>query len=165
MNGSSSRPGSMRTLRFHEYGEPADVLRLEETTIPLPGPERVRVRVHACGLNPADWALCRGLFAGNLPRGIGLDVSGIVDSAGDSVSDVSIGDPVFGCADFAGYASAGASDYAILSHWARVPPGLDMVEAGALTMVVETAFRCLAWLGVGPDQTLLVNGAGTMVGF
>src|SRR3954465_6910216 len=85
MNGSSSRPGSMRTLRFHDYGEPADVLRLEETTIPIPGPAGIRVRVHAGGLNPADWALCRGLFAGNLPRGIGLDVSGIVDSTGDSV--------------------------------------------------------------------------------
>ena len=157
--------GAMRTLRFHEYGEPGNVLRLDETEIPSPGLGRIRVRVQACGLNPADWALCRGLLAGTLPRGIGLDVSGVVDAVGDSVADVSIGDPVFGCADFVGYASAGASDYAILSHWARVPPGLDMVEAGALTMVVETAFRSLAWLGVAADQTLLVNGAGTMVGF
>ena len=108
--------GAMRTLRFHEYGEPGNVLRLDETEIPSPGLGRIRVRVQACGLNPADWALCRGLFAGTLPRGIGLDVSGVVDAVGDSVADVSIGDPVFGCADFVGYASAGASDYAILNH-------------------------------------------------
>src|SRR5271166_5787968 len=89
-----------RTVRFHSFGEPADVLRMDETILPGPGPNRIRVRVIACGLNPADWALCRGLFAGNLPRGIGLDVSGTVDAVGEGVQDVSIGDEVLGAADF-----------------------------------------------------------------
>ena len=65
----------MKTLRFHEYGEPSEVLRLEEAAVPSPRAGQIRVRVRACGLNPADWALCRGLFAGDLPRGVGLDVS------------------------------------------------------------------------------------------
>jgi len=43
----------MRTLRFHKYGEPADVLQLESAPVPAPAPSRVRVAVHACGLNPA----------------------------------------------------------------------------------------------------------------
>jgi NADPH:quinone reductase-like Zn-dependent oxidoreductase len=34
-----------------------------------------------------------------------------------------------------------------------------------LPMAVETAFRSLEWLGVAAGHTLLVNGAGTMVGF
>ncbi|WP_425388658.1 alcohol dehydrogenase catalytic domain-containing protein [Amycolatopsis jejuensis] len=46
-------------------------------------PCRVRVAVQACGMNPVDWARCNGLFAGTLPRGIGLEVSGIVDAIGD----------------------------------------------------------------------------------
>src|SRR3984957_1233914 len=157
--------GTMRTLRFHAYGEPAAVLRLEEAAIPAPGPGSLRVRVHGCGLNPADWALCRGLFAHNLPRGIGLDVSGVVDLVGDGVAGVSVGDPVLGPANYVDHASAGASDYAILDHWTPVPPGLDMTEAASLPMVVETAFRSIDWLGVAAGQTLLVNGAGTMVGF
>ena len=82
---------AMRTLCFHEYGEPADVLRLEEVAVPSPGAGQIRVRVHACGLNPADWALCRGLFPGNLPRGIGLDVSGTVEAIGEGVTVVRIG--------------------------------------------------------------------------
>ena len=90
----------MKTLRFHEYGEPADVLRLDEAAVPDPHPGQTRVRVHACGLNPADWALCRGLFAGNLPRGIGLDVSGTVEAIGEGVSDVRIGQAVLGVPDF-----------------------------------------------------------------
>jgi NADPH:quinone reductase-like Zn-dependent oxidoreductase len=157
--------GTMRTIRLHAYGEPAEVLRLEAAAIPNPGPGSLRVRVHGCGLNPADWALCRGLFARNLPRGIGLDVSGVVDAVGDGVTDVSLGDPVLGPANYIDHASAGASDYAILDHWTPVPPGLDMIEAASLPMVVETAFRSLDWLGVAAGQTLLVNGAGSMVGF
>ncbi|MGC8919115.1 hypothetical protein AB7952_09140 [Streptomyces sp. PG2] len=69
MTAPVSGPDTMRAVRFHEYGEPADVLRLETVPVPEPGPGRVRVAVHACGLAPADWALCRGLFAGSLPRG------------------------------------------------------------------------------------------------
>jgi NADPH:quinone reductase-like Zn-dependent oxidoreductase len=141
------------------------VLRLEAAAIPIPGPGRIRVRVQACGLNPADWALCRGLFARDLPRGIGLDVSGTVEAVGEGVTDVRIGDRVLGAADYAGYASAGASDHAILNHWAPTPPGLDSVEAASLPLAVETAFRYLAWLGVAAGHKLLVNGAGTTIGF
>ena len=154
-----------RTLRFHNYGEPSDVLRLEETELPGPGAKRIRVRVHACGLNPADWALCRGLFAGNLPRGIGLDVSGTVDAVGEGVEDVAVGDEVLGPVDFAGAPVAGASDFAILNYWTRRPSGLDPVQAAALPLSVETAFRSLENLGVKVEHTVLINGAGTTVGF
>jgi NADPH:quinone reductase-like Zn-dependent oxidoreductase len=156
---------TMRTIRFHAYGEPADVLRLEAAAIPSPGPGAIRVRVLGCGLNPADWALCRGLFARDLPRGIGLDAAGVVDAVSEGVADVDIGDPVLGPANYVDYASAGASSYAILDHWTPVPPGLDMTQAAALPMAVETAFRYIDWLGVAVGQTLLVNGAGTTVGF
>jgi NADPH:quinone reductase-like Zn-dependent oxidoreductase len=110
---------TMRAVRFHEYGEPGDVLDLETAAVPVPGPGRIRVLVHACGLTPADWALCRGLFPGNLPRGIGIDVSGTVDAVGDGVTDVAIGDLVFGTADWRGAPAAGASDRAIMDHWNR----------------------------------------------
>ena len=154
----------MRTLRFHKYGEPAQVLRLEEAQAPKPHTGQVRVRVHACGLNPADWALCRGLFAGDLPRGVGLDVSGTVDAVGEGVTDVKVGDSLLGAADFQGHASAGASDQAVLSAWTPVPDGLHLLNAAALPLVVETAYRCLGVLDPKPGQTLFVYGAGTMIG-
>ncbi len=155
----------MRTLRFQSHGEPADVLKLEEAEAPRPRKGQVRVRVHACGLNPADWALCRGLFAGDLPRGVGLDVSGMVDALGEGVADVRVGDRVLGVPDFRGYPSAGAADHAVLSVWTPVPQGLDLVEAAALPMAIETAHRCLTILDPTPDRTLFVYGAGTMIGF
>ena len=155
----------MRALRFHGYGEPADVLRLEDAPAPHPRAGQVRVRVHACALNPADWALCRGLFAGDLPRGVGLDVSGTVDALGEGVDDLRIGDRVLGAADFQGHPSAGAADHAVLSVWTPVPRGLDLLEAAALPLAVETAHRCLGVLDPAPGRTLLVYGAGTTVGF
>jgi NADPH:quinone reductase-like Zn-dependent oxidoreductase len=155
----------MKTIRYYAYGEPTDVLRFDNATIPLPGAGRVAVRVCACGLNPADWALCRGLSAKNLPSGIGLDVSGVVTALGEGVTDVAIGDAVFGPADFTNYPSAGAADYAILYHWVRLPDKLSHVSAAALPMVVETATRYLAWAGLKDGQTILINGAGTMLGF
>lgn len=165
MSANDSPSSKIRTIRFHAYGEPADVLRLERADLPSPGAGRVRVAVHACGLTPADWALCRGLFPGALPRGIGLDVSGVVDAVGDGVTDVAVGDRVLGAADFAGAPVAGASDFAILSHWARMPENLELAAAAALPMAVETACRSLDQLRVTAGQTLLVHGAGTTIGF
>jgi NADPH:quinone reductase-like Zn-dependent oxidoreductase len=154
----------MRTLRYHEYGAPLDVLRLEDAEAPTPGPGQIRVTVQTCGLTPADWALCGGLFAGDLPRGIGLEVSGTVDAVGDGVTGVEIGDPVFGPAPYKG-PTAGASEQALLDIWFPRPPGLDPVAAAALPMAVETAYRGLDALGVRAGTTVLVHGAGTTVGY
>ena len=161
------KPASVatRTIRFHNYGEPVDVLRLEETTLPAPASQRVRVKVYACSLNPADWALCRGLFAGSLPRGVGLEVSGTVDAVGEGVGDVEVGQLVFGPVDFVNTASAGASDYAVLQHWTPVPSGLDPLHAAALPMAVAITYGSLDCLEVEAGKTVLINGAGTMVGF
>ena len=165
MTDQQSGGDTMRALRFHRYGDPADVLRLEETAIPNPAAGQIRVRVHACGLNPADWALCRGLFARDLPRGVGLDVSGKVDALGEGVTHVQIGAQVLGPADYSGYSSAGAADYAILRVWTPVPAGLDLLDAATLPMAVETAYRGVDLLGVSSDHMFLVHGAGTMMGF
>jgi NADPH:quinone reductase-like Zn-dependent oxidoreductase len=154
----------MRTIRFREYGNPADVLRLEEAEPPRPGAGEIRVAVQACGLTPADWALCAGLFPGDLPRGIGLEVAGTVDALGPGVSGVEVGDAVFGPAPFRG-PTAGASDFALLDTWVPRPGGLTPVAAAALPMAVETGYRGIDALGVREATTVLVHGAGTTVGY
>lgn len=156
---------TMKTLRFHRYGAPLEVLTLEEVAIPTPGAGQIRVRVYACGLNPIDAFLCQGFMPGTLPRGIGLDVSGTVDVVGEGVTNVTAGDSVFGVPDFQGQPSAGAADYAILSVWEPVPQGLSLLNAATLPMVVETATRTLDLLGLHEGQSILINGGGTMVGF
>jgi len=154
-----------RAVRFHQFGEPLDVLQEERTQIPDPGEGTIRVRVAATGLNPADWELCRGFMPGALPRGIGIDVSGTVDAIGEDVADVAVGDLVFGSADFAAQPSAGAADFAILKLWFAVPTGLDAVHAAVLPMVLQTACWTLDLMKVQSGETLLIHGAGGMVGY
>ena len=156
---------SSRAVRFHEFGEPLDVLREERVDIPDPAPGRIRVRLTAVGLNPADWELCRGFLPGTLPRGVGLDAAGTVDALGDGVDDVAIGDAVFGAPDFTGQPSAGAADAAILVSWHRIPAGLAPIDAAVLTMAVTTAKWTLDLMGIPSGSTLLVHGAGGTVGF
>lgn len=154
-----------RAIRFHEHGEPLDVLREERVEVPDPGEGRVRVRVAATGLNPADWELCRGFLPGALPRGIGYDVAGTVDAVGQGVEDVTVGDLVFGVADYTAQPSAGAADHALLRMWFAVPAGLDAIHAAVLPMVVQTAHWTLDVMGIRPGETVLVHGAGGMVGY
>lgn len=156
---------TMRTVRYHEYGEPVDVLRLETVPVSEPQAGRVRIAVHACGLAPADWVYCRGLAAGRLPRGIGLEVSGTVEAIGEGVTDVALGDRVFGMVDWAEQTSAGAADHAIMEHWFPVPDGLELTQAASLTMAFSAAHLFLTPLDVSPGSTILVNGAGTTTGY
>lgn len=154
----------MRALRFHRTGEPLDVLRLEEADLPQPAPGQIRVAVDVCTVNPADLFLCRGLYPGDLPRGIGLEVAGAVDALGEGVEGVQIGDAVFGPAPFTG-PTAGASDHAVLDIWFHRPPALEPAAAVALPMAVETADLGVQLLGVTADTTLLVSGGGATTGF
>ena len=156
---------TMRTLRFHEYGEPADVLRLEKADAPEPpAPAHIRVQVHACGLNPADWALCRGLF---FHAALGSMSPGIVGGRRRGRSRHRRRRPGASAPPaFANYPSAGASDFAVLERWGRAPDGLDLVAAAALPMAVETAsLPSLDFQRWPPQQTVLIHAAGTMMGF
>ena len=104
-------------------------------------------------------------MAATLPRGVGLDVSGIVDAVGEGVANVRVDDRVFGVPEFIGYPTAGAAEYVVLAVWEPVPEGLDLLAAAALPMAIETSVRCLDLLGLSAGQTILINGGGTMVGF
>lgn len=162
---TNPKRNTMKALHLKTYGKPLDVLCLDDVSIPDPGAGQVRVRVHGCGLNPADWAVCEGFLPVPPPRGIGFDVSGTVDALGEGVAKVKLGDLVFGVPDYIGCPTGGAAEYAILKVFLPVPEGLDLTEAAALPMAVETAARSIDLLGITAGQTLMVNGGGTMTGF
>ncbi|MFC6647207.1 NADP-dependent oxidoreductase [Granulicella cerasi] len=155
----------MKALFLKTYGKPLDVLQLEDVAVPEPGAGQIRVRVHACALNPADWVVCEGFLPGPPPKGIGFDVSGVVDALGEGVRDVKVGDRVFGVPDYMAYTTGGAAEYAVLKVFLPVPEGLDMTEAAALPMATETAARTLDLLPLSAGQTVMINGGGTMTGF
>ncbi|MGW4687982.1 NADP-dependent oxidoreductase [Streptomyces sp. NPDC004244] len=150
------------TARTRRCSKSSDVLHLVDAEEPHAGPGRIRIAVRAAGVNPVDWRLREGQVLGahpvELPSGVGLDASGVVDEVGQGVEGVEVGDRVFG---------EGASSYAefaVLSAWARMPEGLTFEEAAGYPSVVETALRVIREVGVRAGQTLLVSGASGGVG-
>lgn len=152
----------MRAVQFDRYGEPADVLSVREADDLHPGPGQVRIAVHAAGVNPLDWKVIRGATGGpepEEPRTAGIDVAGVVDEVGEGVTDVQVGDEVFG------FSETGAlAEQALLREYAVTPTGLSFEEAAGLPVPVETALRVLDLLGLQAGQTLLVDGAAGGVG-
>ncbi|MFI0785324.1 NADP-dependent oxidoreductase [Streptomyces lydicus] len=151
----------MRKVSFAEFGGP-DVLQLLDAEEPHAGPGQIRVAVRAAGVNPVDWRIREGQVLGahpvELPTGVGLDASGVVDEVGAGVEGVAVGDHVFG------EGSSTYAEFAVLSAWARMPEGLTFEEAAGYPSVVETALRVLREVGVRSGQTLLVSGASGGVG-
>ncbi|MFD6279328.1 NADP-dependent oxidoreductase [Streptomyces sp. NPDC060209] len=151
----------MKKVSFAEFGGP-DVLQLMDAEEPHAGPGQVRIAVRAAGVNPVDWRVREGQFLEahplELPAGVGLDASGVVDEVGQGVEGVEVGDHVFG-------EGAGTyAEFAVLGAWARMPEGLTFEEAAGYPSVVETALRIIREVGVQTGQTLLVSGASGGVG-
>ena len=151
----------MKAVQFSRFGGP-EVLEIVELPDPHAGPGQIRIRVRAAGINATEWKLRKGLlsFGAMLPQTTGRDVAGIVDEIGEGVTDVALGDRVFGVSDD----GAGAAELALLTYRAPIPPALGFVDAAALPVALETATRSLDQLGVGSGTTLLINGAAGGIG-
>ncbi|AEY86486.1 putative oxidoreductase [Streptomyces hygroscopicus subsp. jinggangensis 5008] len=151
----------MKKVSFAEFGGP-DVLQLLDAEEPHAGPGQIRIAVRAAGVNPVDWRIREGQVLGahpiELPSGVGLDASGVVDEVGEGVEGVEVGDRVFG------EGSSTYAEFAVLSAWARMPEGLTFEEAAGYPSVVETALRVIREVGVQSGETLLVSGASGGVG-
>src|SRR5215211_264180 len=109
----------MKAAVIYETGDP-DVLRYEETDRPEPGDGQVLIRVHAASVNPADWKDRRGFRDKPLPRVLGIDVSGTVESSrADGFAE---GDQVFGISASGGYAEYSTASAAVI---AKKPKGVS----------------------------------------
>ena len=155
----------MRAWRIHRYGGP-EVLALEETPVPDPGPGEVLVRVAAASANPSDWRLREGqlkrAFAVTFPRTIGRDCAGTVVALGSDVTDVAMGDEIFGVG--APDRDGTHAEYACLNAAAvmRRPAALPMTAATTLGVAALSAYIPLvelARLATG-ERVLIHAGAG-----
>ncbi|MEA5365383.1 NADP-dependent oxidoreductase [Amycolatopsis sp., V23-08] len=151
----------MKAAQFQRFGGP-EVLEIVDLPDPHPGPGQVRIAVHAAGVNATETKLRSGelSFGAGLPQTTGRDVAGVVDELGEGVTDVAVGDRVFGISDD----GAGAAELALLTYRAPIPPSLGFVDAAALPIALETATRALDQLTVSRGRTLFVNGATGGIG-
>jgi NADPH:quinone reductase-like Zn-dependent oxidoreductase len=153
----------MKAIVVHEYGSP-EVLKFEDYPDPVPGAGEVLVRVAATSVNPIDYKRRAGLtqdfYPIRFPGLIGVDIAGTVVKIGPGVEGFSVGDEVFAMADNT-YAELCVVKAAIL---AKVPKGLDLVQAAALPLVTTTGNQLLLATGVNAGQMVLVIGAAGNVG-
>src|ERR1700677_4853212 len=152
----------MKAVVVHEYGGP-EVLKFEDYPDPVPGPGEVLVRVAAASVNPIDYkrraGLTKDFYPIHFPGLIGVDVAGTAVKIGPGVEGFSVGDQVFAMAD-----NTYAELCAIKDVLAKVPRGLDLIEAAALPLVTVTGNQLLAATEIEAGQTVLVVGAVGNVG-
>jgi NADPH:quinone reductase-like Zn-dependent oxidoreductase len=153
----------MKAIVVHEYGGP-EVLKFEDYPDPVAGPGEVLVRVAATSVNPIDYkrraGLTKDFYPLKFPGLIGVDLAGTVAKVGRGAESFSIGDQVFSMADNT-YAELCVVNAANL---AKVPKGLDLIDAAALPLVTTTGNQLLSATGVKGGQTVMVVGAQGGVG-
>ncbi|WP_248910300.1 NADP-dependent oxidoreductase [Halocatena marina] len=155
---------------MHEFGSP-DVLRYEDAPRPEPLDDEVLVRVHAAGINPVDWRIRQGMpMVSMLPENpfpliLGMDVSGVVEQVGVSVTGFESGDAVFGVNGFPELGSYAEYSATSTEQLAPKPESLDHGEAAGVPVVTQTAWQALfEYADCTADQRVLIHGAAGGVG-
>jgi NADPH:quinone reductase-like Zn-dependent oxidoreductase len=161
----------MKAIVQDRYGEADDVLRLDDIDRPQIGAHEVLLRVHAAGLDRGVWHLMAGLpypirlagYGVRVPKNpvIGTDLAGRVEAVGVDVTNVQIGDDVYGAGQgsFAEYSRADAVKLA------RMPKNLTFDQAAALPVSACTALQAVRDRAhVQSGQQVLVIGASGGVG-
>lgn len=158
---------TMKAVVIQEYGEPS-VLRLIDVPRPKPQEDEVLLRVYASGVNPVDWKIRKGLFAGFGPKPpmiLGYDVSGVAEELGAKVEGFAVGDEVY--AYLALQRGGGYAEYATVpaKDLAKKPKSIDHVHAAAVPVAGLTAWQALVdTANIQSGQTVLIHGGAGGVG-
>jgi putative PIG3 family NAD(P)H quinone oxidoreductase len=154
----------MRAVTITRAGGP-DVLVMSDVVAPTPGPDQVRVRVHATAVNRADLLQRAGMYPApaGVPRDVpGLEYAGVVDAVGADARRWKAGDRVMGLVGGGAYA-----EY-IVTHEdeaVRIPDALTFEQAAAIPEAFITAHDALfTRMQLQRDESLLIHAVGSGVG-
>jgi NADPH:quinone reductase-like Zn-dependent oxidoreductase len=150
-------------------GDP-EVLQYGDVPDPVAKPGEVLVDVHAASVNGADWKVRAGRYGNpttNFPYVLGRDFSGVVAKLGEGVTDLKVGDAVFGVVqqvDDGCYAEKLAIKASIV---AKKPADLSHVETAAVALIGLTALVSVEdTLKLKRGETILIQGgAGGVASF
>jgi NADPH2:quinone reductase len=145
----------VKAWRYHEHGEPAEVLRIEEVPQPEPRAGEVLIRVAACALNFPEVLQIQGGYQvrAPLPHIPGSEIAGTRLDTGERVLAVNLGG---GLAEL-----VAVPDERCL----RIPDGMDDAAACALPINYLTGYHALAdRAALRPGETVLVHAAAGGVG-
>ena len=156
----------MKAWRVHRYGRPSEALVLDDLDVPDPGPGEVLVRVAASVLNYNEVDGCRGRYLTinpPLPFTLGMEVTGVVEAAGDGAESW-VGRRVVATA-VGGFGAHAQHVLATAGMTFDAPEMLDEIQAAAFFFPFHLAHLGLHERGrVQPGDTVLVHAAAGGVG-
>jgi NADPH:quinone reductase-like Zn-dependent oxidoreductase len=158
-----------KVIRFYEEGGP-DELRIDTVDVPEPGPDEVRVRVAAIGLNRAELHYRTGNYyhrPARFPAILGYEAAGTVDALGPGVEGLAVGDavsvvPSFSMTEYGVYAER---PIVPVRSIVRRPQGQTAEAGAALWMAGLTAYGGLIEAGgLRAGDTVLITAATGSIG-
>jgi NADPH:quinone reductase-like Zn-dependent oxidoreductase len=149
----------MKAVVLTAYGD-IDKFELRDMPEPHADTDGLVVRMAGASINPVDWKMRTGAakdrFPVEFPGILGRDVAGEVVEVGKSVKAFAVGDHVLGLVKGSYAELAVAPEEA----WAKLPDGLDVVDAGALPLVLLTGAQLIEEaLKPSKGATIVVTGA------
>jgi NADPH2:quinone reductase len=152
----------MKAIRIEKTGGP-EVMKLSEVDLPRPGKGEVRVRHTAIGLNFIDTYHRSGLYPTPLPSGLGLEAAGVVETLGEGVKGLKVGERVaYGTGPIGAYAEAKNHPASRLS---KIPKSISDEQAAAMMLKGMTARYLLrATYRVKRGDLVLIHAAAGGVG-
>jgi NADPH:quinone reductase-like Zn-dependent oxidoreductase len=155
-----------RSVRFHEFGGP-EVLRIEDVVIPEPGPDEVRLRIKAIGLNRGEILMRSGKAAtrATLPARIGVEAAGVIEALGSDVKGLAVGERVAIVPGDLGRGYYGEVALAPARTLVKMPPDQSWQDAAATWMAFGTAWTGLIDIArLSKGQTVLITAASSSAG-
>lgn len=153
----------MRALVHSSFGDPAEVLSVQDVPLPEPGPGQVRLRVLLAAVHNHDLLTVRGLYGykPELPAGSGTEAVGVVDAVGEGVDDALIGRRVTVGGAFGAWA-----EYVLASAAGLIPVPDDIPDeqAAQLGSMPFSAISVLDSLGLAAGDWMIQNAANGAVG-
>jgi len=159
---------TMKAIRLEAFGGP-EQLRYEEVPRPEPGAGEALIQIHATSANPIEWLIRSGVMQQimpvRLPYTPGSDLAGVVESVGEGVTALQVGQEVYGTVDSI-HGGAYAEYIALpVAQLALKPKTLDFAQAASIPVVALTSWQSLfekADLRAG--QSVLIHGGAGGVG-
>jgi NADPH:quinone reductase-like Zn-dependent oxidoreductase len=142
-----------------------EVLDVFNREVREPGPGEVRLAVAAAAVNPTDILLRTNGIDGEPPWVPGMDAAGTVESVGEGVDRLTVGDRVMAGVRPVAPNGGAQAELVIVPAGSVVPApeGVTMEQASTLPMNGMTARLAVEMLGLHAGQTLAVSGGAGLV--
>lgn len=157
----------MKAAQIKQYGH-ADAIEIVEIDVPKAAPGQVQIEVHAASINPFDTIVREGhVKMPVLPFTLGGDLAGIVTEVGAEVTDIAVGDKVYGQAQVIAGNSGAFAEFAVTSagQVANMPTNISFNEAASLPLVAVSALQVInEHMHLQPGQKILIHGGAGGIG-